>query len=151
MQPLTFRSRIPVPLLILTAFLLSTSGCGSSEPSGTVIGLISANHAPVPGGVRICLMSPQTGYAIATSITENGTFQFGKSIPVGGYVVFVSEEFGNEEPPDGDFIPRQSGKKNLVGLKKLIPAKYWNEITSNLKIDVQEGKNDVNIEIPAAS
>ncbi len=73
-------------------------------------------------------------------IQTDGTFRIGKELPVGEYTVYLApKSTGSGEKDDG--------QPQAVTMDTSVPDKYWNEASSDIKIEVKEGKNDVVVKL----
>lgn len=123
---------------ILVIFLvgMTSLGCGKSVPTGTVQGKVTLNGQPYDNAV-VAFMCLDTGYVALADIQSEGAFVIAEPVPVGNYTVYLAPK---ADPGGGD-EPRP------VTIDQSIPDKYWNESSSDIKIDVKEGENDVAVEL----
>ena len=122
---------------------LLLTGCGgSAKPSGTVAGKVTFQGAPVVEG-NVTFIKVGGGGSGAGVIQSDGTYAAKgvDGMPPGEYVAVVI-------PPEvtRDRGPNTSPETVLKDMKD-IPAKYRSETTSDLKVTIQEGKNDFHIEM----
>lgn len=135
------RSILTLVAAVALAALPMASGCGRSGPEmGQVSGKVTYNGQPVPKGtVAFQSLSPEGRNATGT-IGPDGTYTLQTEEPgdgalLGDYLVTVTA-FEDEQVLD--YIP-----KKPVTPKRLVPEKYENPQTSNLKATVQSGSNDI--------
>ncbi len=89
------------------------------------------------GDAAVTFMSPDTGQAGAGNVQPDGTFALKKPLQVGSYVVFVGPKVS--ESADGTMEPGDEKFDDSL------PEKYRSEATSDIKIDITEGQNDVTV------
>lgn len=120
-------------LVVAAASLLSVVfvGCGSSNPAGTVQGKVTLNDAPYAGAavVFLCL---ETGQAGSADIQSDGTFRIENPLPVGTYTVYLAPKTAEDT----------GEKPKPVAFDRTVPRKYWSEASSDILVEVAEGKND---------
>ena len=118
---------------ILTATVFCTCiGCGSSEPVGTVTGKVLFNNEPY-SEASVVFMCLETGQAGLGEVQSDGTFTLAASLPVGTYKVYLE--------PSG--IEAESEQPTPMAMGGEVPAKYWNEASTDISIDIKEGENEV--------
>lgn len=122
---------------LLSAVLALTVGCSGGQPMGTVKGTVTANGKPY-SNAGIMFISLETGNGSGGDINPDGTFSLPDAIPVGTYSVYLAP-LAVEGDVDAPPVP--------VHVDKSIPSKYWSESTTDIKIDVKEGANDVPVEL----
>jgi hypothetical protein len=120
-------------LAVVAASLLTVAfaGCSESTPVGTVQGKVMLNDAPYADAmvVFLCL---ETGQAGSADIQSDGTFRIENPLPVGTYTVYLAPK-----------ATEDTGEKPIpVALDRTVPAKYWNEASSDISIEVVEGENE---------
>ncbi len=128
--------------LVAAASLLSVVlvGCGgTSTPEGTVQGKVTLNGAPYTNTeVAVVFLSLDSGQAGSADIQSDGTFRIETPLPVGTYTVLLGPKVGE------DTAEAPTPETN----DQAVPEKYWNEASSDISIEVVEGKNeDVTIEL----
>tara|TARA_R110002111_G_scaffold227346_2_gene288936 strand:- start:67425 stop:67802 length:378 start_codon:yes stop_codon:yes gene_type:complete len=114
------------------------SGCGAAAGTGSVSGKVTLKGEPVTTG-RIGFLSKETGKGAAGDIGETGEFDLGVSLPAGNYTVTVVPP-ASEPPQEGAPVTKAP---DLQGF----PKKYRSSETSDLKVEVQEGANQFEIEM----
>ena len=113
-------------------------GCGETAgPTGSVKGKVTLDDAPYSGDASVVFMSTVTGQAGTGDIQSDGTFTLGAPLPVGSYVVFIGPKSAASE----DGVEEPSEEK----MDESLPEKYLNEASSDIKIDIVEGDNDVTV------
>jgi hypothetical protein len=131
--------RLP-PWAVLAVTLLSIAivGCGSSAPTGTVAGKVTLDGAPY-SGASVVFIDLETGQGGAAEIQSDGTFRIDTPMPVGSYKVYLEPKAGASAPVD----PSVPGFESSVSeVDQSVPAKYWSEADSDIKVEVAEGAND---------
>lgn len=130
--------------LLAAALTWTISGCGSSGPEmARVQGTVTYNGKPVILGT-ISFISPDPNRRNATGqLDPNGNFQLqtenpGDGAEVGDYLVSI---YSHNEPIL-DYRPKVPVKP-----QRLIPEKYENPQTSELKRTVQSGSNTFDFEL----
>jgi hypothetical protein len=122
--------------LVMAAGLLALviAGCKKSAPTGNVQGKVLLNDAPY-ADAAVVFLSPTTGQGGTADIQPGGTFRLEQPLPVGKYTVFLAPKSGGaaEEEP------------KPVSIDQAVPDKYWNEASSDISVDVNEGENDFTI------
>ena len=121
-------------ILMATVFCTCIGCGGSSEPVGTVTGKVLLNDEPYSDAsvVFMCLETGQTGLG---EVQSDGTFTLAASLPVGTYKVYL-------EPAGSDMESEQPTPMAMGGE---VPAKYWNEASTDISIDIKEGENEVTV------
>ena len=128
-------------LVVVVASLLSVVfvGCGKSTPAGKVQGTVTLDDAPY-ADAAVMFLSLETGQAGSADIQSDGTFQIEAPIPIGSYTVYLApkatEDMG--EAPKPEIIDER------------VPDKYWNESSSDIKIEIVEGDNDVTVPLKSS-
>ena len=75
-----------------------------------------------------------------TATTESdGTYDLGQAIRVGEYTVYLSRIVESDGPVS-------TAQERL----SVAPPEYSNEMTSPLKVNVEEGDNTINLDVPKA-
>ena len=126
------------PGWLLFVFCLAPAllaGCGSSKPVGSVKGTVTLNGQPY-ADAAVAFLSLETGQAASADIQPGGTFQLEKPLPTGSYTVYLAPKVGP-----------QSDEPKPVSIDKAVPDKYWSEASSDIKVDVKEGDNDVQVQL----
>ena len=122
---------------VIAILALMLTGCGEPPiPTGTVRGTIEAGGKPYGGDAEIVLLSPSTGQGATAPIQSDGTFEIAKPLRTGEYVAFLTPK---SDPNATGAVP--------VTIDTSIPDKYWNEAMSDLRVIVDEGENQVRLEI----
>ena len=128
----------PPLLQVFLASLMSVFlvGCGSdANPTGSVSGTVTLDEAPFSGDSSVVLMCLDTGQAGSADIQSDGTFRLEKRLPVGTYVAFISPKSSSAEAMGDQPVE--------ATVDEAVPKKYRSETTTDVKIDIVEGKNDV--------
>lgn len=135
------RRRLSWWLVLLPCwFALMLPGCGGSKPTGTVSGKVTFQGEPITEGEVLLVSDDKTNGGTAT-LDANGTFKLPQPIPVGTYTVCVT-------PPPLEMAddPSQAAPPSSK-----IPDKYYSELTSDLKREISEGENTLDIELTPGS
>ena len=128
--------RLTLVQVVLACFVaVSFVGCAKTDPTGLVAGKVTLDDVPYAADSSVMFMSRETGQAGTADIQPDGTFSLTTPLPVGSYVVFIgpksaTTEDGSEEPSEEKIDPS-------------LPTKYLNEVTTDIKIEIVEGPNDV--------
>ncbi len=121
--------------IVVTGVLcLVCGGCGKSEPTGTVQGNVTWNDAPY-ADASVVFTSLDTGRGGVAPIQSDGTFRIETPLPVGTYKVYLEPKALEEE----------MGQPQPIAMGGEVPAKYWDEASSDISIEVKEGENDVTV------
>lgn len=119
---------------VLDDIRAKTKGSGGSETTkktsggaGLVAGKLTYQGQPVAGGYFVTLVSDARKFS--TAIQKDGAFEFKTPIPLGDYRVAV------QRIPD----------ENIKG--QPLPARYGSADTSGLAINVQAGKQNVELNL----
>jgi hypothetical protein len=112
-------------------------GCGASGPAtGTVQGEVKFDDKPY-GDASLILLSMQTGQGGSTNIQSDGKFSLAEPLPVGKYTVYLAPKIEQDS----------YAEPKPVTIDKTVPSKYWNESESDIQIEVNEGPNNVTIDL----
>jgi hypothetical protein len=122
-------------LLVLCLCPAMLAGCGSSKPMGTVKGTVTLNGQPY-ADASVVFLSLTSGQASSVDIQAGGTFQLPAPLPADTYTVYLAPKAGNP-----------SDEPKPVSIDAAVPDKYWNEAASDIKIEVKEGENNVQVEL----
>jgi len=130
---MTFTTRF-LPLVIICATLLPVvmTGCGG-PPMGTVSGTVTINDKPYSAS-DVMFLDLKTGQAASGEVQPDGTFTLSQELPLGAYTVYLAPK---AVPEAADPAP--------VKIDTSIPDKYWNEASSDIKVEVKEGPNQVQV------
>lgn len=124
--------------LFLLASLLITVGCGEKpKPTGTLSGTVSFDGENLTTGT-VNLYCNAQGSGTMVRIEPNGAYKTGP-VPVGTYTIAIEKiSLGpDEEPPEHyDEFPE-------------IPYSYRNMMDSPITVEIAEGENTMDIEVPA--
>ncbi len=111
-------------------------GCAQVDPVGTVEGTVLLDGEPY-ADASVVFLSLETGQGSSANLGPGGRFTLPDPLPVGTYTVFMApraEESSADEPQP-------------VTMDATIPDKYWNEASSDLRVTVEAGVNDVRVEM----
>ncbi len=128
---LAFGSALAFALLIITL-----AGCAQVDPVGTVEGTVLLDGEPY-SDASVVFLSLDTGQGSSANLGPGGRFELPDPLPVGTYTVFMAPR-----AEDADAHEPQP-----VTMDESIPDKYWNEASSDIEITVEEGANDVRVEL----
>lgn len=131
--------KLPLRQIVLACLMtVLFVGCGeTSGPTGSVKGKVTLDDAPYSGDVSVVFMSTDTGQAGSADIQSDGTFSLGAPLPVGSYAVFIGPKSATSE----DGMEEPSEEK----MDDSLPEKYLSETSTDIKIDIVEGDNDVTV------
>jgi hypothetical protein len=129
-------------ILSLTAGLLvAVCGCGpKGPPMGTVSGKLTIGGAAPTEPTRVTFINNSIGQGAGGTVGNDGSYSLEAPLPPAEYTVFVSKVLSDTGGPVS------TAKELLMS----VPKEFRSEETSPLKHAVKEGKNEINIEIPAA-
>jgi hypothetical protein len=131
-------------LLALSLALAILAGCSKSGGLKTapVAGKVTFKGKPVPNGT--VMFVPGEGPAATGEIDKDGNYRLstygnGDGAVLGNHKVSITAlaEIGTALPEQRNPTP-----------PSLLPAKYLSHETSGLTIEVKDGNNDVNFELP---
>jgi hypothetical protein len=147
-------------VLLLTLFLLSAPGCGSSSrpDAASLSGKITYKNNPVTGGNII--FHTESGGSPPWGINSDGTFT-AADLPLGNVEVTIDTEVVNpnrKTPQYGDkkggdknrgerFSPMPEGAKSATGTYVKIPARYSVKGKSGLTVTLTKGRNQKDFEL----
>lgn len=120
----------------LVCFGLVFFGCSPRADTGTVLGTVTLNDSPYTDAAVI-LLSPATGQGGSANIDADGRFALPAPIPTGEYKVYLApriEETMPEEPKP-------------VSIDQSVPLKYWDETSSDIVIQVNQGVNEAEVRL----
>ena len=120
-------------LCVLCLCTAMFAGCGKSKPMGTVKGTVTLDGQPY-ADASIVFLSLTSGQAASVDIQAGGTFQLPSPLPADTYTVYLAPKAGNP-----------SDEPKPVSIDATVPDKYWNEAASDIKIEVKEGENNVQV------
>lgn len=132
-----FKQRLGLLAIIAVALFLVVPGCGQkSKPKGSVAGKVTLNGQPY-GDASIVFLNSGTGQGGSVNLNPDGSFQLPQKLEVGTYIVYLAPKA--EEDPAAEPKP--------VSIDKTVPEKYWNEATSDIRVEVKAGSNNFPIEL----
>lgn len=135
MPPSCCRYLAPVIIIVIV-------GCGQKSDLGQVHGTVKLNGQPLTSGTVQFL--PDAGRPAKGEIQSDGTYELGTlgtadGAQIGSHrVAIVAYEASNDNRP-----AYQSRAAN----KPLVPSRYMSAGTSQLKFDVQAGKNQADFDL----
>jgi hypothetical protein len=118
--------------------LVFTSGCAQGDPVGTVKGTASVKGKPYKNAA-VMFVSIESGHGSGGDLQADGSFQLADPLPVGSYTVYFAPKSIAVEDATAAPVP--------IHMDKSVPEKYWNESSSDIKVDVKAGENIVPIEV----
>jgi hypothetical protein len=134
-------------LTLIVALLAETAGCSGSPKAYTVKGRVvfKDDQKPLNKG-QVSFESVAEPKALATSlIDEQGNFelgsQFGRGTPEGEYRVRVEPAL-----PDGPSLGRKPPSPKEA-MATIVDKRYLDFSTSDLRVSIQPGNNDLTIEV----
>ncbi len=120
-------------LALLCVALVTCLGCGSSKPVGMVKGTVTLDGQPY-ADAAVVFLSMNSGQGGSADIQAGGTFQLPSPLPVDTYTVYLAPKAADA-----------SDEPKPVTIDAAVPDKYWNEAASDIKIEVKEGENNVQV------
>lgn len=123
----------------LSAVICFSSGCGGDGiPRGSVQGTVTVEGGAPVERLRVVFYNSMTGHGGAGVADEAGHFRLPAPLPVGDYAVFfekVSLQEGSSESEDNFRLTT-------------VDQSYTSEEASPLKMTVNTGENDYDIDVP---
>ncbi len=142
-------------VLVLALSLPVVTGCGPDYgPMGAISGKLTMNGEVLPAGTKVLFMHPTTGHAGFGMTDEAGNYSIEwrkesrtlNGLPAGKYqVMIVAADTVEVDELSADEM--LEGGASKAGKSKSIPAKYYRASTSGLEYDVNEGDNEINIDL----
>jgi hypothetical protein len=139
-------------MILAVALLLLATGCGSNRPAvAPVRGSITIDGRPVTVG-RI-MFYPKEGRAATAPINPDGTYVLTTfdaedgALPGMHKVTVISTELVAPPPPRPDEEYKVDGKMPIV--KWLVPQRYSDPTTSDLKAEVKSQANTIDFGLKA--
>jgi hypothetical protein len=132
------RRRLWLPVLLTCLVSVLFAGCEERVATGKVQGKVTLDGAAY-ADASVVFISPDSGQAASADIQPDGTFTVETPLPVGSYVVFLTPKSAASAEA-GDQPVEES-------VDESVPEKYWNEATSDIKVKIIEGQNDVPVEL----
>ncbi len=128
---------------LVVCLCIVLSGCGQNQPLGKVFGKVTSQGQPLIEG-QVLFNDAGRGIYMTADIQPDGTYVIvgaqGSGLPPGNYLAAVTPP-----PPD---IPIGSNKpKPRKSSYPEIPEKYHALASSGLKVVVQAGDNEFNIDM----
>jgi hypothetical protein len=130
--------------LLLTAML--TAGCGGGPPLGQVKGTVMYRGKPVPNGT-IVFVGDVPGPVASSNIEPDGSYRLttagsGLGAPLGSHKVMIvaMEEMKGVLPEARNPTP-----------PPIVPIKYSNLATTDLRAEVKEGANTIDFDLKDAA
>jgi len=113
-------------------------GCtrGKTKPKGSVEGKVVFNGQPYTEA-SVVFLNQETGQGGSANIQADGSFRLPEKVEIGNYIVYLAPKM--EENPAAEPKP--------VYIDKTVPEKYWNEATSDIRVEVKTGSNQFTIEL----
>jgi hypothetical protein len=139
--------RVPGAAALTIAGLLAAglAGCGESGPeTGTVKGAVTFKSAPLTAGT-VNFYNKETAAAAQAALDESGRFTVASPLKTGTYLVFV---FPPAPPAPVMKNPNDPPLKLDTKGFPDVPQKYRSDRTTDIKVEVKAGANDVKVEIP---
>jgi len=119
---------------LLSGFVLLAAGCSSEAPTGTVTGTVTLAGKPYEDAA-VMFLDPTTGQASGADIEAGASFSLPAPLPVGTYNIYLAPKS----------VPMEEGSPQAVKIDETVPAKYWNEASTDLSTTVEEGENPVEV------
>ncbi len=130
-------SRIQQVFIVLLSVACIT-GCGGAQGMGSISGKVTLKGEPVTTG-RIGFLSKETGKGAAGDISSTGEFEINSSLPAGTYTVTVNPP-SPKPPQEGEPVTKPPNPKGF-------PKKFRSSETSDLKVEVKSGSNQLEIDM----
>ena len=143
-----------VALVLATAILPLVVGCGPRDGRVQVSGVLICDGEPL-GGANIAFVGGGGGAFGTASTDPEGRFTLRAAPGVNKVSVSAMDTSGaaewaeipEEDTNMGDEAAQAEGMKNMP--KPLVAQKYFNADTSGLEVNVEEGMDDVTLEVSA--
>jgi len=121
---------------LLLAFL-ALGGCGRDPDVATLEGKVTFGGQPISSDFVVTFYAPKLGIGATALIDGNGAFRVAGPIRRGEYLVMV------------DYPPPPPGSPGTTASKQRVPfhAKYKEERTTDLRIHVAAGRNQVELDL----
>ena len=125
-----------ISLLALTLLL----GCGDGgPPMGTVSGKLTIGGTAPKEPVRVQFINSIIGQGASATTTAEGTYALDHPIQVAEYTVYFEKIVDAVEPISSN-----------AELLRTVPKEYRNEMSSPLKKSIEQGANEIDLEVPGA-
>lgn len=127
-------------LLSLTIAVAGMSGCGSADAetvTGSVRGTVVIGGKPLTQG-SLQLYNTLTGNGASFLVDASGTFSSHMPVVADEYTVYVGP--GSSPPESG------GGPPTMPKMPANVPRKYQSFSTSDKKVTISEGENEIKIE-----
>jgi hypothetical protein len=108
---------------------------------GTASGKLAIGGAPPKEPTRVTFVNNSIGQGAGATVKDDGSYSLESPVPPAEYTVFVSKVMNDNQGPVS------TAKEMLT----TVPKEYRTEETSPLKFQINEGANEINIEIPEAT
>ena len=128
-----FQLRWALPAI--APFLLLLLGC--SEPAGLISGKVTYKGAVVSAG-SVSFQMKEKGIAQDAKLDSSGSFAMAAPLPVGTYQICII-------PPAPE--PRDPTKGAPPAIKTNVPRRYQGIQTSDVKVMVKAGNNEIPIDL----
>ena len=122
-------------VVVLSVLSVVFVGCGKSDPTGTVHGNVTLNGEPY-SDAAVAFTSLDTGRGGIAQIQDDGSFRIETPLLVGTYKVYLEPKALEVE---------ETAQPQPIRMSDEIPAKYWDESSSDISIEVVEGDNEVTV------
>ena len=124
--------------IIVLAVMAAVPGCTGrkTKPKGSVEGKVIFNGQPYTEA-SVVFLNQGTGQGSSANIQPDGSFRLPDKVEIGTYIVYLAPKL--EEDPAAEPKP--------VSIDKTVPEKYWNEATSDIRVEVKTGTNQFTIEL----
>jgi hypothetical protein len=131
-------SLVVASVVVCMALLLSTSGCSEGNSAGAeASGVVTVDGSPVANVLVNFLPDAEGNSAFATT-DASGRFR-----------VQTTRTMTGLEP--GEYqVTVHPGDSDAESVPITIPEKYQNEETSDLRVTIQDGNNDLKIELSSS-
>jgi hypothetical protein len=121
------------------ALVAILAGCGpKAPPKGSAHGKLLIGGKAPPYPVAVIFVNASQGLALAGATKEDGTYQLDGDVKTGEYTVYLEKVVNSDGPV--------STAKNVL---TIVPKEYRTEDASPLKKTINEGDNEIDLEVPA--
>lgn len=127
-----------IALFALSCFGFCFAGCSNPNPVGTVKGTATVKGKPYTNAA-VMFVSLETGHGASGDLNAEGKYQLSDPLPVGNYTVYFAPK--SIAPEDATAAPLP------MHMDKSVPDKYWSESSSDIKVEVKEGANEIPVDV----
>lgn len=132
-----YQALLPLLAVVTCCLGLTVIGCGGPV-GGTVTGKLTLDGEAYTDA-SVIFLSMKTGGGSSAGVDAEGKFTLPEKLPAGTYHVYIAPAM----PSDDAAMP------TMVLMDKKVPDKYWSESTTDIRVEVENGPNEV--EVPLQS